>query len=283
MQKTVICAAVQSSGVRHRLGMLSYVKHFADTHKYKVCMLWGVTSGVSYCRFEELFSPIPGVTVSNIDPHQLEEIRDRALLNKPVKIGTNHYEVFQAGKPPNGNIFCWDLSHSCSLAHCVAGQRKLIAVSPVAHLRDQTASFVRRNQVGRRLGIRVRVEENIHRDRKPHRVSSELNSVIRSIARIPWYVRVFIATDSEYIQQMVASHFADAVYLPKEFDRQEQSGRYVHRQDKNAMFTFLKEVECLCNCEKIINIGGFLNDHTIQEKMIKEPYVEVTPMYLRSR
>src|SRR5664279_4077801 len=175
MQKTVICAAVQSSGVRHRVGMLSYAKHFADARQYKVWMLWGVTSGVSYCRFDELFSPIPGVTVSNISPYQLEELRDNTLLNKPVKVGTNRYELFHPGQPPTGSVFCWDLFHSCGLARCVAGGRKLLAVSPSQDLCNQTAEFVRRNQIVRRLGIRVRVEENIHRDRKPHRIASELN------------------------------------------------------------------------------------------------------------
>ncbi len=125
-----------------------------------------------------------------------------------------------------------------------------------------------------RVGIRVRVEEIDSGKRKPHRIQTELDEVVKSIIRIPWYVKVFVVTDSEYIQQMLASHFADCVFLPKNFDLTQSTGRYIHRLDKAAMVTFLKEVDCLCRCRKIVNIGGFPNDASVQHKMIEPPYAD---------
>jgi hypothetical protein len=87
-------------------------------------------------------------------------------------------------------------------------------------------------------------------------------------------VPVFIATYSEYVQRMLVAHFADARFLPKEFTHVEETGRYVHRDDKHAMETFVKEVGCLCACGMIISFGGFLNDSAVQSKIIKEPYSE---------
>jgi hypothetical protein len=52
----------------------------------------------------------------------------------------------------------------------------------------------------------------------------------------------------------------DAVALPKDFDRFENGSRYVHRTDKVAMVTYLQEAFCLCQCQRVINIGGFLNE-----------------------
>ena len=54
----------------------------------------------------------------------------------------------------------------------------------------------------------------------------------------------------------------------------EATGRYVHRDDQNAMKTFVKEVGCLCACKMIISFGGFLNDSSVQAKIIQEPYSE---------
>ena len=52
-----------------------------------------------------------------------------------------------------------------------------------------------------RLGIRVRAMELPNQKNRTHRVKSELDAVLYSLYRIPWYVPVFIATDSEYVQQ----------------------------------------------------------------------------------
>jgi hypothetical protein len=55
----------------------------------------------------------------------------------------------------------------------------------------------------------------------------------------------------------------------------EPTGRYVDRQDKEAMFTFLKEVECLCQCRNIINSGGFHQDSSVRHKILEEPYTNL--------
>jgi hypothetical protein len=83
---------------------------------------------------------------------------------------------------------------------------------------------------------------------------------------------LFIATDSEYIQEGLLSHFIDARFLPKRFEQREQTGGYVQRTDKDAMLTFVKEVSCLCACKNIINYGGFLNETSVRHKFIREPY-----------
>jgi SUMO ligase MMS21 Smc5/6 complex component len=73
-------------------------------------------------------------------------------------------------------------------------------------------------------------------------------------------------------QQKLAAHFCDTTFPPKQFDLLESTGRYVHRQDKDAMTMFLQEVECLCRCRRIINIGGFLNEASVRDKVIEGPY-----------
>jgi hypothetical protein len=102
-----------------------------------------------------------------------------------------------------------------------------------------------------------------------------------ALYRIPWYVKVFIATDSEYVQKTLLAHFSDAKVLPKHFDHSEATGRYVHRADKAAMRTFLKEVGCLCACRRVINIGGFLNEGLVMPKLLHEPYEEAAFLHVR--
>jgi hypothetical protein len=89
---------------------------------------------------------------------------------------------------------------------------------------------------------------------------------------MPWYVPVFVVTDSEYIQQMLASHFHDARFLPKNFNQKEVSGGYIDRDDRAAVKTFVTEVACLMACRKIVNIGGFINEESVWEKMVQPPY-----------
>lgn len=283
MQRIALCAAVPSSGVRHRIRMLSNVKHFADLNAYDTRLLWGMTSGVAFCRFEELFSPIPGIAVTNLLPHQLWELMQSTRSNRRLRVGEKHYEIFRPGLKPKTDFFCWDIRDSIALKLLSPTPSLLITVRPSAPLRREVAGFVHKNRLTERLGIRIRVEENIAKTRKPRRIARELDNMVASLARIPWYVPVFVATDSEYIQQMVASHFADTAYWPKEFDLQERTGRYVHRQDKSAMRTFVKEIECLCQCRKVINVAGFLNDHSVRNKTISEPYSEAAHLHLIRR
>jgi len=283
MSKWLVCTATPTSGVRHRLMMLSAVKHFADTRGYSVFLLWGVSGGVSYCRFEELLAPIPGVRVVNLPAAQINPVVACARTQKTITIGKHALRVFRGGEPPRGNFFSWDLVGAWALAKAVPGRPDQLVARPAQGIRAEAADYSRTHGLGARLGIRVRVEELPYRDRKPHRVRKELDDVVRSLVRIPWYTRVFVATDSEYIQQMLASHFHDARFLPKSFDLQEPTGRYVHRQDKHAMFTFLKEVDCLCRCKRIINIGGFLNDRSVGHKILREPYSEAAYLHVARR
>lgn len=276
-KKIVVCATTAGSGVRHRFMVLSALKHFCDRTGYSLCMLWGVTRGVAYCRFEEMFATLPGVRIVNISEDALDSVAENAHKKRPITYGSEPLPVFHPdrvpGKQPD-RFFSWDLPGAFALAAQVGGRpRHLFAPScdPVAR---RVAEFVRRHALHRRLGIRVRVEEYRERDRKPHRTQGELDELLLSLIRIPWHIPVFIATDSLYIQTMLASHFKDAVYITKRFDLREPTGWYVHRQDKRAMFTFLEEVACLCRCQKVINIGGFLNERSIAGNIIREPYTE---------
>jgi len=127
----------------------------------------------------------------------------------------------------------------------------------------------------------VRATESLNHRCRLHRVNSEIDNVLYALYRIPWYVKVFIATDSEYVQKSLLAHFSDAKILLKEFDLLEPTGRYVHRGDKKAMLTFLKEVGCLCACRRVISVGGFLNDELIQSKVIRAPYDDAAFMHVR--
>jgi hypothetical protein len=118
----------------------------------------------------------------------------------------------------------------------------------------------------------VRVTECPIEARKPHRIQRELDEAVKSIIRLPWHVKVFVMTDSEYIQQMLASHFYDARFFAKRFDWRDVGGRYIHRQDRDAMQIFLTEMVCLTACRRIINLGGFLNEASVWYKILQPPY-----------
>ena len=281
MPRMVLCAAVPGSGVSHRKAMLSSVRHFAVSRGYSVCALWGVTSGVAFCRFEELFRPIPGIQITNFSAEQINQLAHHTKLNKTIKMGSRLFTIVGFSDSASGDLFSWDLRGARALATLVPGRGVVpIQVRPSPRILAEVDAYVHRHGVENRLGIRVRVEESPSANRKPHRIKAELDEVIKSLVSIPWYTPVFVATDSEYIQQMLASHFADIRFLAKSFDLKESTGRYVHRQDKQAMFTFIKEVECLCRCRKIINIGRFLNDYSVKQKWLSEPYRETAAMDL---
>ena len=273
----VVCATTPGSGVRHRFMALSALKHFADRNGYSICMLWGVTRGVAFCRFEELFAPLPGVRIVNISDEALAEVAECAYKKRTITFGSQPLPLFRADQPgwkrPD-RFFSWDLTGAFALAREVSGPPKHLVAPVNRFIQERVGAFVRRHGVESRIGIRVRVEEYSERNRKPHRIQRELDEVLASIIRLPWHSRVFIATDSQYIQTMLASHFNDARYIAKQFDLRQKTGNYVHRQDKQAMFTFLEEVDCLCRCRKIINIGGFLNERSVQRKIISEPYTD---------
>lgn len=276
-KRVVVCATTPGSGVRHRFMALSALKHFADRFGYSVCMLWGVTRGVAFCQFEELFAPLPGVRIVNISDAALAGVAECAYKKQTITFGSQPLPLFrpdQSGWKRPDRFFSWDLPGAFALAREVGSPSKHLVAPVSPPIQERVAKYVRRHGLESRLGIRVRVEEYSERNRKPHRIQRELDEVLTSIIRLPWHSRVFIATDSQYIQTMLASHFNDARYIEKQFDLRQKTGNYVHRQDKRAMFTFLEEVDCLCRCRKIINIGGFLNERSVQTKIISEPYTD---------
>jgi hypothetical protein len=231
-----------------------------------------------------LFAPTPGIMVRNVSIEQLTEVANSVRSNKDVRMGNHSFRLLTpGGEIPRGDLFSWDLAAGKALGRRVPGPLAEIVARPSADIRTKADAYARRHNLSDRLGIRVRVEENPKHGRRPRRIRRELDQLLKSIIRIPWYTRVFVATDSEYIQQMLASHFTDTTFLPKQFDLQEPTGRYVHRQDKDALFTFVQEVDCLCRCRKIINISGFLNDHSVRQKCIREPFREAAYMHVVRR
>jgi hypothetical protein len=137
-------------------------------------------------------------------------------------------------------------------------------------------------QIFERLGIRVRVTDSPIDGRKPRRIQRELDEALKSIIRLPWHIPVFLVTDSEYIQQMLASHFHDSKFLPKIFTEKQDTGRYVSRLDRDDMRMFMTEVMCLTACRKIVNLGGFLNQDSVADKIV-DPRCEYKVLGLRSR
>lgn len=274
MAKLVVCAATTYAGVRHRYLMLRQVKAFANRHGYVVQMLWGVTGAVSNYRHEELFAPVPGVEIRNISKEELRAVRICCERDGGFIYRGEPLRMVRAGETPGERFFSWDLAGSSALANHVPRPFPQLLAKPCGALQTQVEGYIEANGIRNRLGIRVRAMELPNQKDRIHRIKSELDGVLSSLYRIPWYVPVFIATDSEYIQKTLVAHFADIRFLSKEFSHEEPTGRYVHRDDRNAMKIFLKEVECLCACKMIINFGGFLNDSAVQSKIIKEPYSE---------
>jgi hypothetical protein len=234
-------------------------------------MLWGVTSGVANCRFEELLSPIPKIGVINVSVPYLRRIETSVRSGKRISIGQYRFSRFRPDRQIKGNLISWDFIDAEVLARLVPGHPDAVMAHVSQRITMRADAYVRENEIPDRLGIRVRVEEYLSRNRKPHRVRKELDDAIKQLVSISPYTRVFIATDSEYVQQRLVSHFQDAKYLDKPFDLKEPTGRYIRRQDKAAISTFLEEVECLCRCKRIINVGGFLNDESVAEKFIPNP------------
>jgi hypothetical protein len=272
MSKLIVCTPSPSSGVRHRYILLRQVKGFAEFFGYAVRLLWPVTSGVSFCRHEELFAPVPGVEIENISPEEHAKIVICVKQGKKIQHRGASLPVLRSGDKPVGQFFSWDLEGSGILMKLSGGKMPAIWAEPSARLQTELDAYFKKHALRDRLGIRLRVEEVPTRDRKPHRIQSELDAVLKTLYRIPWYVRVFIVTDSEYVQQTLASHFHDSVFFPKRFGLREPTGRYIYRKDKKEMETFLKEVSCLCACRRVINIGGFLNDGQVHKRLIHEPY-----------
>jgi hypothetical protein len=274
--KLVVCATSHTAGVRHRYRVMRQVKSFADRFGYSVRMLWGVTSGVSYCRHEELFKAVPGVAIDNLSAEELLCIMRQAMAGGTVRYRGEALRVLRPGESLVDRFLSWDCPMAEALGELVPGGTFPIDATPSPALQSQVDVYLRANRIQERLGIRVRVTENPKEGRKPHRVKAELDATLESVSRIPRETPVFIATDSEYIQEGLLSHFIDTRFFPKRFEKSEQTGGYVLRTDKDAMLTFLKEVSCLCACRRIIDIGGFLNEASVRSKIIRAPYDKAT-------
>jgi len=279
--KHIVCATSQTSGVRHRYRVLQQVRRFAQMSGYSMRMLWGVTSGVSYCRHEDLFEDVPGVDIENISEEELRNLSGQVRAGKVLY----KWETLHALAPretPVDRFFAWD----CEIAEALGKRIPLPAAPLIAKLcpslQAQADDYGRQIGVRDRLGIRVRVTESANDHRRPHRIKSELDATLAALYMIPSRTPVFIATDSEYVQQCLTAHFEDFRIVPKQFEQQEATGRYIHRIDKEALSMFLIEVDCLCSCRQVINIGGFLNDSQIYSKLIREPYRETSPCDLRA-
>jgi hypothetical protein len=281
MAKLIVCAAKAYAGVKHRYVMLRQVRAFALRFGYGVRFLWGVTRGVSDCRHEELFAPIPGVDIRNISAGELAALQYFCQKDGGFTYKGEPLYVLRDVERPVERFFSWDLVDAETLSRRVPRPYPPLHARPCHSLQSEIDAYVRANGIRERLGIRVRVTESFTQRGKLHRVQSEIDHVLYALYRIPWYVKVFIATDSEYVQKTLLAHFRDAKFLPKRFDLAEATGRYVHRADKTAMKTFLKEVGCLCACRKIINVGGFLNEGLVQSKLLKEPYEEAAFLGVR--
>ena len=270
--KLIVCSTSHTAGVRHRYRVMRQVKGFADRFGYSVHMFWGVSSGVSFCRHEDLFEPVPGIEIENLSNDELLHVMREVLDCKTFHYRGESFRVLQPDEAPVDRFFSWDCTMAEALGKCVSGGTTFITATPSQALQAEVNSYVDANAIQERIGVRVRVTESPKESRKPHRVKTELDETLESLRRLPRETPVFIATDSEYIQSRLLSHFTDARFLPKRFEKKEETGGYVLRADKEAMFTFIKEVGCLCACRRIIDIGGFLNAESVWPKLARAPY-----------
>jgi hypothetical protein len=272
MARVLYCVPAWWSGVWHRFMLLDQIRSFTDHFGYDLKFLWGASDGVAFCKFEDLFSPIRGIKVTNVSDEVVRNLERITATGTALSFDGRPLRVFRSGAALSEHMLLYDNPQAAeSLEKMVPPERraaKALRATAAPAIQAQINRFVKHHNIPARLGIRVRVTECLLERRKPHRVHRELNDAVRSIIHFPWHTKVFIVTDSEYVQQVLASHFYDSVFFQKRFDLRECGSRYVHRHDREAMFTFLKEVMCLCTCRKIINVGGFFNQQSVDEKIV---------------
>jgi hypothetical protein len=277
MPRTIFAAAPSWSGIRHRFLTLNQAKSFADFHGYRLCYLWGVSRGVSFCRFEDLLESIPGVAVVNVGERDLDDIESRSRRSHAVRFRGRELSTYRPGGPIVDAMLAFDLwgdlGASTALAKMVPVSRRSARASarPNSEIARTARRHVQAHDLTRRIGLRVRVTETMTDTRRPRRVLRELDRAITSVTALPWYLPVFVVTDAEYVQDMLTSHFHDANFIRKSFGESERTGRYVSRTDRGAMRTYLSEVLCLSACKLVLNVGGFLNDDEMAAPILTPP------------
>jgi hypothetical protein len=268
-------AAPWWSGIKHRFKTLNQAVAFARWKNYQLTFVWGMSEGVAHCRYEDLVTPVPGVRVINVTEKELKEIEATYRRSKTINIRNNRLSTHTPSDEVSDHMFVFDLwgdfAETTSLYHQVPVLLRATApvvAKPSAELQLQASAFSRKQQLPNRIGIRVRVTENPADGRTLCRVQRELDTAIKSIIRLPWYIPVFIVTDAEYVQQMLSSHFPDSKYFPKTFSDIEKGNTYVNRKDSSAMRTYILEIACLTSCRNILNYGGLINEESVSNKII---------------
>jgi len=279
MPRVIYFAAPGWAGIKHRFMTLNHIQTFATHFGYHAYFLWGISGGVGYCRFEELLAPVPGVQVINVPEQELLALEQAYRGSKSVRFRKQSFSVYRSGTALSDRMLAydlsWDLGASTALEKLVPSRfhpALPVCANPSVDIRKKAGAYIRQHALMGRVGIRVRVTESPDDGRTLRRIQKDLDDTVKSLIRMPWFVRVFVVTDSEYIQQMLASHFHDTRFLPKKFPSQEVGGSYIDRHDADAMRKFLTEVACLAACWKIINIGGFVNEESVCAKILQPPY-----------
>jgi hypothetical protein len=279
MSHVVYGAAPWWSGIRHRFVTLNQLTNFARHRGYTLHFLWGVSEAVGYCRFEELFSPLPGIGIINLSEFEIKELERIYRRSRTIPLGNQTFAVYRPGDLPEERMFVFDLwgdfEETTALLQLVPADLRLpehLRAHPSSALKKEADGFIHLNNLSTRVGIRIRVTENPNDGRSLCRRQQELDRTIKSIIGMPWYVPVFVVTDSEYVLQMLTSHFHNIRFLAKKYTERDIGGNYVDRRDRAAMRTYVVEVACLTACRKIVNFGGFINEESVYAKIVEPPW-----------
>jgi len=249
---------------------------FARWKDYQLTFVWGVSEAVAYCRYEDLLARVPEVRVINVSERELKEIEADYRRSRTIDLRNQKLSTYKLGGIVSDHMFVFDLwgdfAETTSLYQQVPASVRVaepIQAKASPELQFQAGTFSRKYMLPNRIGIRVRVTENPADGRTLCRVQRALDTAIKSIIRLPWYIPVFIVTDSEYVQQMLSSHFPDSKYFHKPFSEIEKGHTYVNRKDSSAMRTYMMEIVCLTSCRNILNYGGFINEESVSDKIIE--------------
>jgi len=186
MARVLYAAAPWWSGLRHRFRSISQAKTFADHAGYRLSFLWGVSEGVAYCRYEDILAPVPGVRMINVAEDEFKRIEQVYRSSKNIRFEGKQFTVYRPGGPLTDQLFAFDLWGD--FAETGALQRRVslsghpvipATAAPSAELRRKADDFIRRHELQKRVGIRVRVTENPVDGRKPRRIQGDLDNTIR--------------------------------------------------------------------------------------------------------